>query len=700
MIEKTFNKKIDNIDLKVRVNDIAENANGSVFLEAGGTVVFVTAVMSKNDTSKDYFPLSVEFEEKFYSIGRILGGRFIRREGRPSTEAVLNARIIDRTIRPLFPKHIKRDVQVIVSVISLGSYSPETLGLLGTSIALNISDIPWNGPIGCVKSSRVNGSWKSFPTIEESATTTDHALFCGKGGIITMIEMEGSEVAENEVVKLGSDALNIFKDLESFQKEIVDEIGKDKINIEAVVAPAELIKSFDEKILPKIKTNIFQEDLEDKELSKETNELLNEFELTQQEKDAFLDYKKAQIGQIIQKEIIENGKRADGRRLDEIRPLFAKAGGVSDRLHGSGIFYRGGTRVFSALTLDGPDSTILLNTIESPDAEEYFIHHYNFPPFSTGETGNVGSTKRREIGHGELAKKALKNVIPSREKFPYVIRLVSECFSSNGSTSMGSVCASTLAMLDGGVPIKTPVAGIAMGLANIGDKYEVLTDLQGLEDHYGYMDFKVAGTRNGITAIQLDVKLEGIPLDVFVSTIEKAKVGREKILDVIESEIKNHREKLSSYAPQIKQINISPDKIGLVVGKGGENIKRVQTDYEVDVNIKDSGEVIFTGFGENIEKAVNDVLAMVKDLEVGDVLEGNVSSIKDFGIFVNVGNKKEVMVHISELAPGRVEKINDIIKIGDKVTFIITEVRQDGKLGGSIKQIKPDFFDKVLKSNK
>lgn len=697
--KKTFNTTINDTTITVSFTDMAEHADGSVLVEAGDTVVFVTAVMAKNESTRDYFPLSVDFEERFYSVGAILGSRFMRREGRPSQEAILNARIIDRSIRPLFPKGLHRDVQVVATVLSFGTYNPDVLAVLGTSLALGTSSIPWDGPISAVRYVETGGAWQTLVPFETTKESTDHLLLCGKEGRITMVEMEGREVSESDIASVSKQAFRRYRPTTGISKTIIKEIGTKKITVTPKTVSPETKQLFDEHIKPTLHNALFNGDERVHDIEQRWRDLVFKHTDSGSERHMAESLLEETIDTLIHIEAVEQGKRVDGRGLDEVRPLFAQPGGISPRLHGSGLFYRGGTHVFTAITLGSPEDALALNTVEDPDANERFMHHYNFPPYSTGETGRIGSPKRREIGHGALAEKALRHVLPSQDEFPYTMRLVSECFSSNGSTSMASVCASTLALMDGGVPISAPVAGIAIGLMQRGDKYAVLTDIQGPEDHYGDMDFKVAGTEKGVTAVQMDVKIEGITHDVLVEALEKGRVARLHILQTITDAIAEPRSSLSPYAPHIQTVSITPDSIGLVIGSGGKTIKALRTDTGVDsIDIDDDGTVTVSGEKEKVAVAVERITAMTRTFEVGDTLTGPVKSITDFGAFIELSPNKDGMVHISEFSPSRISAVSDVVSVGDTVPVVVKEVRPDGRIALSVKDRDPAFFNKQLEN--
>ena len=696
--KNSFTTTINDVTITVTFTDLAENAGGSVFVEAGDTVVFVSATMSEHQASQDYFPLSVEFEERFYSVGAILGSRFVRREGRPSQEAVLNARIIDRTIRPLFPKSLHNEVQVVTMVLSLGSYNPDVLGVIGASLALGTSSIPWDGPVSAVRFSQGANGWQPFTNFEEAKDLTDHILLCGKADKITMIEMEGKEVAEEQVTQVSEQAMSILADLQKFQQEVITEIGREKKEMAVAALSDEAKGIFDTTIRPKIEQAMFSSEGSIEVVQEEWRQLLEEKGVADDKKTAD-DYFEDMVDALVHREAVENNRRADGRGMDEVRSLYAQAGGMSARLHGTGIFYRGGTHVFTALTLGSPGDALSLNTIEDPETDERFMHHYNFPPYSTGEVGRIGSPKRREIGHGALAEKALRNVLPSQDDFPYTMRLVSECFASNGSTSMGSVCASTLALMDGGVPITAPVAGIAIGLMQQGDKYVLLTDIQGPEDHHGAMDFKVAGTKNGITAIQMDVKIEGISPAILTEALEKGKAARLHILETITQELPEPRASLSPYAPHIETITIDPEYIGMIIGTGGKTIKQLRVDTGVDsIDIEDDGMVSVSGSKEAVASAIQTIHDMTRTFEVGDTIDNAViKNITDFGAFAELSPSKDGMIHVSEFSPQRIDTVDSVVSPGDVVPVVVKEVRPDGRIALSVKDRDPAFFDDKLK---
>ena len=735
MQSKSFSTEIGGKTLTAEFTDLAEQASGSVILRYGNTTVLATAVMSHRTRDDiDYFPLTVDYEERFYAAGAILGSRFLRREGRPSEQAILSGRVVDRTIRPLFPQHIRNEVQVIITVLALDEEDPDVVAVNAASLALATSTIPWQGPVAAVRigskgstldqdSSRSNLDPEFIinPTYKEREAGTLDILACGKDSTINMIEVGAKEALEDDVAAgLGRAVIEHDKILE-WQKRIIIEVGKEKRSSEKPEIPAALTELYEAEFAGKINGAVFcgvagkdaihalqdewgervaqlsaGEDVAGANAdvgasSLRVSDATSSPKITPSAAKRFFEDK---VDEEIHRGAVEDGARADNRAFDEIRPLFAKAGGFSPILHGSGIFYRGGTHVFSALTLGGPGDTQIVDTMEEHDVKKRFMHHYNFPPYSAGETGRMGGINRRATGHGALAEKALSAVIPAAEQFPYTIRLVSECLASNGSTSMGSVCASTLALMDGGVPIKAPVAGIAMGVMTHGGEHRVITDIQGPEDEYGGMDFKVAGTKDGITAIQLDIKLDGVPVPVLVEALAGARAARLRILDVITKEIVAPRAAISPRAPEILTMKVKPDQIGLVIGGGGKTINGIKDISEVDdITIEDDGSIFITGKGGAAQKAKEMIEALVKEYKPGEIYEGEVTRMMDFGAFVRVGPGKDAegLVHVSEVAPFRIDKISQAVSVGDKVRVMIKEIDEKGRINLSIKAADPDF---------
>lgn len=688
----------------MEVSSIAEQANAAVIAKCGGTVVLGTVVMSAEDTEGDYMPLKVDYEERFYAAGKILGSRYVRREGKASEEAVLAGRIIDRTIRPLFDQRLRRDVQVIVTVLAIDEENePEQLGLLAVSAALAISDIPWNGPAAGARVARIGGKFVINPLQNEleSPELEMEAFIAGPEGKINMIEMSGSDAQEKdalEALKAGLDAVN---SLVAFQKKLVAELGKPKAAVHLAEPDPALREAVEkymegkayEAVYPHLTPRDGSHPLDKVERERRLSELkaglVAELEGKFEDLNALVveHLFETVIDELVHKNILEKELRPDSRKMDEIRPLDGEVG-LFDRTHGSGLFIRGNTQALAITTIAPPGQEQVIETMAT-NGKRRFMLHYNFPPYSVGETGRLGTPGRREIGHGALAAKAILPVIPTADEFPYTIRVVSEILSSNGSSSMATVCAATLSLMDAGVPIKKPVAGIAMGLMS-DDKgaYKVLTDLQGPEDHYGDMDFKVAGTRDGINAIQLDVKLDGLTLEMAEKTLAQAKEARLKILDVIAGIIPEPRKEISKYAPKVVRLKISKDKIGALIGPGGKVINGLIEKYELaGIDIEEDGSV---SVGSNDQAALNAALEEInlitREIKVGDVVEGNIVKIMEFGAIVDLGGGADGMIHVSELRDGFVKKVEDVVKLGDFVRAKVIRA-EEGKIGLSLKQL-------------
>jgi polyribonucleotide nucleotidyltransferase len=700
MKSQAFSLDVAGKTLTAEFTDLTAHTNGSVLLRYGETAILVTAVMGEREVNNNYFPLSVEFEEKFYAAGAILGSRFQRREGKPSDEAVLSARIVDRTIRPLFNQHIRNEVQVVVTVLAIGEDDPDVLGVIGASLALGVSDIPWRGPVGVVRIGRnkVTQTITLNPTYNErkEGLLDFEVLACGKEGTINMIETAANEVPEGDIISVLEAAVTIHQQLEAWQKEIIATIGKVKRPEPMRDLSPALTTIFETSFRVKLSETLFSNRAGKSHIYELKDEFMTAIRAAETEIHETLasDFFEEAIDKELHRGAIEEGKRADGRGMDDVRELYAQAGRVSPVLHGSGIFYRGGTHIFTALTLGGPEAAQIIDSIESADEKKRFMHHYNFPPFSVGETGRIGGFNRRMIGHGALAEKALVPVIPSQQEFPYTIRLVSETLSSNGSSSMGSVCGSTLALMDGGVPITRPVAGIASGVMIRGEEYQLLTDIQGPEDEFGDMDFKVAGTTEGVTAIQMDVKVDGIPLHILEGAFEKARLARLQILDVIKAEIATPRATISPRAPEIIVVQIKPEQIGLVIGSGGKTINSIKDDTNVEeITIEEDGTVFITGKNGSAQAAAERIRSLTKVYEIGERVEAVVTRLATFGAFAKLDAFNEGLIHISEIAPFRLETMEGVLKEGEIISVIVSKV-EDGKIGLSIKQVDPTFAEK------
>ena len=700
MQTKEYSATIGGKTLTATFTDLADQAHGSVILRYGNTAVLATAVMSgRVKEGLGYFPLTVDYEEKFYAAGAILGSRFMRREGRPTDAAVLSGRVVDRTIRPLFDQRIRNDVQVVITVLAIDEDDPDVLGVIAASIALGTSDIPWGGPVSAVRIGKFNGDFVVNPTytVRDDKENNVDLLACGKDGNISMIEIGANESDENTLSEALKEASKVIEEIQTFQQKIISEIGKEKRKIELEDYSEELKTLFEKEITPKLEAAVFSGP------GKAGIHLLKD-EWMPLFKDAFPeantnpaeDYFEEMVDSILHRKAVEGDQRADGRKMNEVRDLFAQAGGVSEIIHGSGIFYRGGTHILSALTLGGPGDSQIIDSIEDPNTEKRFMHHYNFPPYSVGETGRMGGANRRMIGHGALAEKALSFTLPAQEDFPYTIRIVSEVLASNGSSSMGAVCGSTLALMDAGVPIKKPVAGIAMGLMLSEDgKYKVLTDIQGPEDEHGDMDFKVAGTKDGVTAVQMDVKVDGVPINILTEAFEDAKQARLQILEVIEKAIPAPRENISERAPKIETLTIKEEQIGLIIGPGGKTINEIKDSTGVtEITIEQTGTVYIMGKGDTTEKARAIIEEMTREYKAGEKFEGEVTRVLDFGAFVKIGHNTEGLVHISELAPYRINKVDDVVSVGETVPVIIKEIDDQKRINLSIKRIDPDFAKK------
>lgn len=707
-IKKEYSLDIGGETLTATFTDMTDQAHGSVIMRYGNSAVLATAVMSDSQREGlNYFPLSVEYEEKFYAAGRILGSRFTRREGRPSDEAVLSGRMVDRTIRPLFDHGIRNDVQVVITILAIDEHDPDVLAINAASLALGTSDIPWGGPVSAVRLGREKGdtNWTVNPTYElRNGSCAADVLACGKDGLINMIEVGAHEISEDDMAGSLREATEHIEKIQAWQESIIKDIGNEKRDVEKAETSEDVQKLFEKEFQGDLMNRVFagkpgKEAL--KKIAKDWKALVTE-KLPEENISLAMDYLDHKIDEAIHEGALKNEERADGRGLHDVRPISAKAGGISDMIHGSGVFYRGGTHVFSALTLGGPQDSLLIESMEE-DTKKRFMHHYNFPPFSVGETGRVGGFNRRMIGHGALAEKALRAVIPPVEDFPYTIRIVSEALASNGSTSMGSVCGSTIALMDAGVPITAPVAGIAMGLmSDENGSYKILTDIQGPEDHHGDMDFKVAGTRNGITAIQMDVKVAGISIDILTEALGHARDARLHILDVIEKEISEPRKELSSRAPRILTTHVKEDQIGLVIGSGGKTVTAIRDATGAEIDIEDDGTVYITGEVDGATQAQRIIESITKEYTAGERTEGEVIKITDFGAFVRLGDtvsikdvpSNEGLVHISEIAPFRIANVTDVLQVGETVPVIVKEIDDRGRIGLSIKDADKEFAEK------
>ena len=681
--------------LQVEIGQLAKQANGAVLVRYGDTVVLTAAVGTKQAKDTDFFPLTVNYEEKMYAAGKIPGG-FIKREGRPSEHATLTARLIDRPIRPMFAEGFRNEVQITNTVMSVDpNCPPEMAAMFGSSLALCISDIPFDGPIAGVDVGRVNGEYVINPTTEQAELSDIELSVAGTATAINMVESSAKEVSEEDMLGALLFGHEEIKKLVAFQQQIFQEIGKEKMEVTLLSFDPEIEKQvkdlFSQAMINAIQTEEKLAREENIEKVKET--ALEHFEAVLEENDEKAGLLK-QVSQLVdnlekdevRRLITEEKVRPDGRRIDEIRPLSSEID-LLPRVHGSGLFTRGQTQALTSATLAPLGEYQVIDGLGIEEGKR-FIHHYNFPQFSVGSVGRAGSPGRREIGHGALGERALKQVIPTPEDFPYTIRLVSEVLESNGSSSQASICAGTLALMAAGVPIKAPVAGIAMGLISDGTNYTVLTDIQGLEDHLGDMDFKVAGTTTGITALQMDIKIQGITEQILREALTQAKKARFEILEELTSTIAEPRKELSPYAPKIEMISIHPDKIKVVIGRGGETINSIIDETGVKIDIDQEGHVsIASTDAAMIQRAKEIIEDLTREIEAGQVYEGTVRRIEKFGAFVEIAKGKDGLVHISELAHERVAKVEDVLAIGDKVKVKVTEIDGQGRINLSRKAL-------------
>ena len=716
-----FKLQLGGRELKIEIRNLAERANADALVSYGDTMVLATCVMSKEDRGGlSFFPLTVDYEEKYYAAGKIKGPRYIKRESRPSDEAICNARLIDRSIRPRFPKYLKRDVQVVLTILSWDEENePDLVGLLASSICLSISDIPWSGPIAALRigksniardnkdeekakreqiSDEANNKFILNPTYKEKEGNGMDLIFVGGKSdgefLINMIEGSFDEIPEELILKAFDFAKKDLDSLIDFQEEIIKKVGKEKVEIEDKPRDLELEKEIREFLGNNLEKALFQK----KERMEEVNRLKTELsyfiegKYPGEGKAKYAEnFFEDEIEKVIHQNAILNGKRPDGRSVDEIREIHVETG-LLPRTHGSALFTRGQTKSLSILTLGTPGDQQLLEGMEIT-GKKRFMHHYNFPAYSVGEIRPMRGPGRRDIGHGMLAEKALFPLIPSFDQFPYTIRIVSEILSSNGSTSMASVSSSSMALMDAGVPVKRPIAGIALGLmieqgvpvdkAN----YKILTDIQGPEDFHGDMDFKVAGTKNGITVLQMDVKIDGITKKILKESLEQGKKARAQILGVMEKTLARPREKLSPFAPRIFTIQINPEKIGDVVGPRGKTINEIIADTEVIIDIQPTGLIFVTsepGFEENAERAIAAIKSITREIKVGEVFQGKVKKVVNFGAFVELVPKQEGLIHISQLSIPRGKNLEELIKIGDILQVEVVGIDEKGRINLSL----------------
>ena len=684
--------------LTLEVNRVGFRTTGSVLVRYGDTVVLGSAQVGSRPVQLDYFPLSIDYEERFYAAGKISGSRFIKREGRPSDEAVLIGRLIDRPIRPLFPKGYRQEVQVVATVLSMDpDFRPDVVAMIAASSALMLTGTPFDGPVAGLRVGRVNGEFKAFLTPEERAQSDLDLVVAGIESGITMVEAGAKEVSEEVIVDAMAWAHQMMQPAIALQRELAAKVAPAAQEYELVLPDEAIQQTADEWVDGKLGEKI-------RRPYPERNEVVNEIRwafheamaeklgLSAEEysevRDEYDEAFTLALHKDVRRGIVEDGKRPDGRALTEIRPLSSEVG-LLPRAHGSSLFTRGVTQGMNIVTLAPLSYAQLVDTMEVNDGERRYMHHYNAPGYTVGEVKRMGSPGRREIGHGYLAERALTPVLPSEEDFPYAIRSVTEIMSQNGSTSMAATCSSCLALMDAGVPLSAPVSGIAMGLMMDGDTPYVLSDIADAEDFAGDMDFKVTGTAKGITALQMDMKVHGLPVTVLRQAIEQSKAGRAHILQHMLSVLPAPREALSPYAPRIEKLKIDPDKIGAVIGKGGEVINKITSETGAEVDIKEDGLItIASPNGESIEKALNWIKSLVEEPEVGKIYEGKVVSIKDFGAFVNILPGIDGMLHISQLSDKRVGKVTDVLKEGQTVRVKLTEIDNRGRLSLTMKGIE------------
>jgi polyribonucleotide nucleotidyltransferase len=696
MAVKTYQEEFVGKTLFVEIGRLANQANGSCRVQYGETSVLVTATMSEKPKDADYFPLSVEYEEKYYAAGKIKGSRWIKRETRPSDEAILAGRLIDRSLRPRFNQNIRNEVQVVPTVLSFdGINDPDIPALFGASLALMISDIPFDGPVAAIRIGRKDGKIIFNPSYEERAASDFDIVVAGTGPRINMIEAGAKIVPEDEIVEAVEKGFRELQKVIEFQKKIAEELAAAKKELVVAGRDEALAKMVRDFAAPKLEKALYTPyKLEYVEGLRRTEEELNQYLSEQFAGHPELEAKKTEarsifeeeINRIVHQNIVEppagREKRPDGRKVDELREIGAEVG-ILPHSHGSGLFNRGTTQALSVLTLASPGMEQWVETMEIDLTKKRFMHHYVFPPFSVGEVGRMGFTGRREIGHGALAERALEPLIPSKDEFPYTIRVVSEILSSNGSSSMASICGSSLALMDGGVPIKMPAAGIAMGLMfdEEGKRYKILTDIQGPEDHHGDMDLKVAGTKEGITAVQMDVKVEGIDGKILEKALAQARKARLEILDEMAKAIKTPRPELSEFAPRVKIIKINPDKIGSVIGPQGKVINDIIEKTGVAIDIEDDGSVFITSDNpRSMEEAIAYVNRIIFEAKPGDEFDGKVTRLLDFGAMVEYLPGKEGLVHVSEISKEHIRRPSDVLKIGQVVHVRVKNIDEYGRI--------------------
>jgi polyribonucleotide nucleotidyltransferase len=677
-----FTATLGDQSITIETGKLAQQAGGAITIRCGDTVLLVTATMSRATREGiGFFPLTVDFEERLYAAGRIPGS-FFRREGRPTESATLTMRLTDRPIRPLFPKDLRNDVQIIITPLSQDEeHQADAFSIIGASAALTISDVPFGEPVGATRVGYIDGALVIEPTVSQMERSTLDLRLAGSADAILMVEAGANQVSEDVMIEALRRGHEAIQDVIRVQREMREAVGKPKQDYVPHTLPDELREIVRQQVGDRMPDAIYSATSK-ADLNKRLRTLreeLNENLGAEWEESAIREAFEQVERDIVRRRTIVEGIRADRRDPQTIRPLSAEVG-LLPRTHGSGLFTRGETQVLSVTTLGTPREEQMLDDL-SPEETKRYIHHYNFPPYSTGEASPMRGPKRREIGHGALAERALLPVIPDNGDFPYTLRVVSEALSSNGSTSMASVCGSTLSLMDAGVPIKAPVAGIAMGLMMEGEQYQILTDIQGLEDHIGDMDFKVAGTRQGITALQMDIKIAGLSYDILAEALEQARRGRMQILDVIEATIPAPRAELSPYAPRMTVLHVDPDKLGAVIGSGGKTVRALQEECDVRIDIEDDGTIyIASTSGPAAEKAQQMIEALTEEAELGHIYTGRVVRTTEFGAFVEILPGTDGLVHISQLADYRVNQVQDVAAIGDEIMVMVTDISSEGKI--------------------
>lgn len=687
--KQVFSTEIAGKTFKIEVGEVAKQANGAVMVHYGDTSVLSVATASKEPRDLPFFPLMVNYEERLYAVGKIPGG-FIKREGRPSEKAVLASRLIDRPIRPLFPEGYRNDLQVISVVMSVDQdCSSEIAAMIGSSIALSISDIPFDGPIAGINIGRIDGQFVINPTVDEQSKSDLNLTVAGTKDEVNMVEAEADQVSEDVILEAIMFGHEEIKRLVAFQEEIVRAVGLEKSAYEVFETDQDILSALQSDIQEKLNQAIKVVEKHEREdaIAAVKAEALETYEGADED---VIGQVKSALDQMVKDEvrrlISEEKVRPDGRGIDEIRPLSSRIN-VLSRTHGSGLFTRGQTQTLSVCTLGALGDVQILDGLDLEESKR-FMHHYNFPQFSVGETGPIRGPGRREIGHGALGEKALEKVLPSEDDFPYTIRVVSEVLESNGSSSQASICSSTLAMMDAGVPIKAPVAGIAMGLVKTGDDYSILSDIQGMEDALGDMDFKVAGTAKGITALQMDIKIDGLSKEILEESLEQAKIGRLHIIESMLETINEPNEELSEYAPKILTMSIKPDRIRDVIGPSGKQINQIIDETGVKIDIEQDGSVFISSTDNEMnQKAKKIIEDLVREVEVGEIYLGTVKRIEKFGAFVEIFKGKDGLVHISQLAEERVNKVEDVVSIGDQIMVKVKEIDRQGRVNLSRKSV-------------